>query len=232
VVKREQAARILATSELFQSVPQATLLALLDRATFRALPQAAPLFLQNEEESSLYVVLAGEVRIVASSQEGHALFHRLIGVGEVFGEIALLDGGPRTAGAIAHQDAELLCIDRRSFLAFMEANPGVAIRLAATLAARIRSTSGLLEDAIFLSARDRVAKKLLELARQRGRDGSSQCMLEDLTHETLAAMTGLHRVSVTNQLKELERGGLLRLARRTVHIVRLAELEALCASDT
>jgi CRP/FNR family transcriptional regulator, cyclic AMP receptor protein len=230
-VKREHAARVLAASELFQSVPESRLFSLMDHASFRALAQAAPLFLQNEEESSLYVVLSGEVRIVASSQEGHALFHRLIGVGEVFGEIALLDGGPRTAGAIANQDSELLCIDRRSFHAFLEQNASVAIRLATMLARRIRSTSALLEDAIFLSARDRVAKKLLELARQRSRENADDCMIEDLTHETLAAMTGLHRVSVTNQLKELERGGLLRLARRTVHILRIAELEALCTPE-
>jgi len=230
-VKREHAVRVLAASELFQTVSEPRLLSLLEHCSSRTLAQSAPLFLQNEKESSLYMVLSGEVRIVASSPEGHALFHRLIGVGEVFGEIALLDGGPRTAGAIANQDAELLCIERRTFLAFLEQNPSAAIRLAAMLARRIRSTSALLEDAIFLSARDRVAKKLLELARQRCPAGVRECMIEDLTHETLAAMTGLHRVSVTNQLKELERSGLLRLARRTVHIVRLPELEALCSAD-
>ena len=82
----------------------------------------------------------------------------LIGPGQIFGEIALLDGGQRTADAVAARDSELLIIDRRDFIPLVQREPEVAIKLIEILCARLRNTSEQVEDVIFLDLPARLAK--------------------------------------------------------------------------
>jgi len=229
VIDRSAALKVLVNSPLFKEVSEIGLRALLGRGTLRAHRRGSPLFLQDQVDSLLYIVIEGEVLIVSSSAEGETLHHRLIVVSESIGEIAMLGGGPRTAAAIAYSDCAVFEIDRSRFIEFMEANAKVAIRLAQLLARRIRATSDTLESSIFLSAGQRVGRKLQELAETRGRRTDQGWVIDDLTHETLARMVGVHRVSVSNHMKAFEHMGLLKIDRGRVLILALDRLRSLSA---
>lgn len=227
MVDRGVALKILQASPLFGAASEEARRGFLAGGTLRTLPSGSPLFLQASHDSNLYVVLEGELRIVGSSAEGETLFHRTIGVGSVTGEIAVLDGGPRTAAAIAARDCCVLVVQRQRFLEFLEANPKVAIQLLKTFAQRIRSTSCSFESSVFLSASQRVGQKLVELARACGRGPSGAWVIQNLTHQMLGQMLGLHRVSVSTQLKTFERAGVLKIERGGVRILDLDGLDDL-----
>jgi CRP/FNR family transcriptional regulator, cyclic AMP receptor protein len=221
---------VLARSVVFRSVPLADLRALVGRGAFRAVKAGAHVFLQGQSDASFCVVLTGRVRIVAASPDGRLLFHRLISSGGVFGELAVLDGGERTAGAVAQRDSEILSIEREVFLRFLEDHSRVAIQLAMLMAQRIRSTSDHLQDSVFLDAPQRIAKKLIELARERGKQATPGVwQLEGVTHEELGNTVGVHRVSVSNHLRPLEELGLIRRERSRIVILDLEGLVELCS---
>jgi CRP/FNR family transcriptional regulator, cyclic AMP receptor protein len=222
---------VLARSAVFRSVPLPELRVLLERATVRSVKAGAHVFLQGQSDARFYVVLAGRVRIVAASRDGRLLFHRLISGGGVFGELAVLDGGSRTAGAVAQRDSEVLSIERDVFLHFLEGHSHVAIQLAMLMAQRIRLTSDHLQDSVFLDAPQRIAKKLIELARERGKPAADGVWhLEGVTHEELGHTVGVHRVSVSNHLRPLEQLGLIRRERSQIAILDLEGLVELCSA--
>jgi CRP/FNR family cyclic AMP-dependent transcriptional regulator len=131
--------------------------------TRRSVRRGATIFAKGDPGTALMAVLWGSVKISASSSSGHEAVLNIINPGQVFGEIALLDGQPRTADAVAMADCELMVIDRRDFIPFLRREPDVAIKLIETLCARIRRTSAHVEDVMYLSLRERLAKTLLEL---------------------------------------------------------------------
>jgi CRP/FNR family transcriptional regulator, cyclic AMP receptor protein len=215
-------------SDLFASVPSTELESLVLRAKLQSLDPPASVFEQGTKPDSAYMVLEGEVRIVSTSLEGNLIAYRRVGPGEIFGEVGVLDQMPRTSGATAVQRCLLLVIPAARFLALLESHGVAALHLARTLARRIRTTTEMLEDAVFLSARRRVAKKLLELARTTGRNlPEGGLALENVTHETLASMVALHRVTVTTQIAHLERAGLLQSQRGRIVLLDLPALGSL-----
>ena len=126
------------------------------------------IFRKGDAGLGLFAVLSGLVRISLPSENGRELVLRLIGPNEVFGEIALLDGGQRTADASAAANCHLLFLDRRDFLAALADEPGFGIKLLAFLCRRLRQTSEQVEDLTFADPSIRLAKALLQLAERQG----------------------------------------------------------------
>ena len=132
--------RILGGSRWFADVPADAL----DTLALVKERQAAPdeaIFLQTDEGSALFAILAGQVRIVIRGADGREQVLRVLGPGEMFGEIAALDGRPRSADAIAVTRCRLLLLERRSLLALIASQPAVAIGLITVLCERLRDTS-------------------------------------------------------------------------------------------
>jgi CRP-like cAMP-binding protein len=160
------------------------------------------------------------VRISVPSEKGHDAIFNVIPPGEVFGEIALLDGGARTADAVAIEDVELLIIDRRDFVPLVRENPDVAMKLIEMLCARLRRTSAQVEDIIFLGLPRRLAKALLQLNSDfRSLDGEIQ-----VTQRDLGQMIGVSRESVNKLLRDWQHRGWLRLRRGSLKILVLSAL--------
>src|SRR5262249_62190316 len=109
-------------------------------------------------------VMSGSVRISVAADNGHEVVLNIIKPGQVFGEIALLDGRARTADAVAITDCELMVIDRRDFIPFLHHEPDVTLKLIEILCARLRRTTAQLEDLMNLSLPARLAKGLLKLS--------------------------------------------------------------------
>jgi CRP-like cAMP-binding protein len=114
-------------------------------AKLSTLKRGATLFSKGDPGNSLVAVISGTVKISTSSAEGRSAILNLIGSGEVFGEVALLDGLERTADATANSDCEIFVIDRREFIPFLRSQPALAMKFIELLCARVRWTSEQVE---------------------------------------------------------------------------------------
>jgi CRP/FNR family transcriptional regulator, cyclic AMP receptor protein len=135
--------------------------------------------------------------------------------GEVFGEVALLDGGPRSATCTAVEPCELLMIERAQFLELLETSPAITIKLLDVLAGRLRRLSQRSEDAAFLDVPSRLARSLLDLASRFGERGRAPsrdiCITLKLSQQELGDLVGATRESVNKHLSDWTRQGFLRL---------------------
>lgn len=182
-------------------------------------------FAQGDPGTSLYVVEEGSVRISRTSPEGKEFVLAVLGPGEFFGELALLDGEPRSADAVAQEGCQLLLLPREDFIHFIESRPRVALSLLAVVSRRLRHADQLVEDALFLDVPARLAKLLLELAETQGRPVEAGPVIASrLTQSELAARVGATRESVNKWLGFYERQGLIRSDRGLITIVRPEEL--------
>jgi CRP-like cAMP-binding protein len=194
---------------------------LLARAPVRHLQAGEVVFRKDDPGDGLYGVLAGRVVVVVESAEGKELILNMFGGGEFFGEIALLDGGGRTATAVAREASELLFIARRTFLAFLRERHDVAVRIIAILCERLRRTTDLVEDSAFLSVSTRLAKQLAALARPGHTIRLSQ--------EELAHTLGVSREIVSRQLAAWREAGVIELGRGRVVVRDAAALDRIVA---
>jgi CRP-like cAMP-binding protein len=169
------------------------------------------------------------VKISAPSLDGREAVFNLLHEGEIFGEIALLDGRSRTADAIAMTDCELMVIDRRDFLAFVHGDAQVALKLIELLCARLRFASEHLEELVFLSLPARLARTLLRLAESNSSAATGRRLA--ITQREISQIVGMTRESINKllrtwekrQLVKLERGGIVVLAPDALAVVATAD---------
>lgn len=164
------------------------------RRIFRA---GEVIFHRDDPGQVLYVIKEGKVKICLISPDGQEISLVVFGKGECFGELALLDGLPRSADAIAMEKVECYTLQRSDFHNAIMKTPMIAIQVLEVLSKRLRSTDQQVEDLIFLDVYGRVAKKLLELADSHGTSVDNGTRIEvRLTQQELASMVGASRESV------------------------------------
>ncbi len=202
---------------------------LLAPARVERLDEGRVLFRKGDPGDRLYVVLAGRIAIGTVSEEGKEVVFNVLGRGEVFGEIALLDGKARTADATAMAECHLLVLERKDFMPFLQGNPEVAARLIAVLCERVRSVSESYEDALFMDLPARLAKRLLRLAESHGEpvDGAAIRIEFPLSQQELAKMAGVSRESVNKLLRAWQTQGLIAHDHSHVTILDEARLKRL-----
>jgi CRP/FNR family cyclic AMP-dependent transcriptional regulator len=195
---------------------------LLERLSSHAIRQAVrrgtAIFTREDPGTSLFAVCSGTVKISAPSPAGRGAIFNLISDGAIFGEIALLDGLPRTADATAVTDCELMVIERRDFVPLLREQPEIAIRLIEMLCGRLRQTTEQVEDVMFLDLPGRLAKTLLRLAKNS--KPTSRGSRVALTQSDIGEIIGMSRESTNKQLRAwqdrkwllLERGGIVIVA--------------------
>ncbi len=198
----------------------------------RTVSRGTSIFSKGDPGTSLIAVCSGIVKISAPSVAGRGAVFNLITTGGLFGEIALLDGLPRTADASAITDCELLVIERRDFIPLVHEQPELGLKLIEVLCARLRHTTEQLQDVMFLELPGRLAKALLALVPPSGAAGHKHRI--SLTQRHLSEMIGMSRESTNKQLREwerqkwiqLERGGIVILAPgKLAEVVETVEAE-------
>ncbi len=204
-IDRRMRTRLLAHSAMFPALPGEALDALAAAMTEQALAPGTTIFRQDDAGTTLFAVLAGQVRIVTVADDGRERVLRQVGPGEMFGEIAALDGRGRSADAIAATRCRLLLLERRRLLTLIAQHPGLATSLLAVLCERLRATSAQVEGLWFQSLSQRLAATLLELRRRRL--GSAI----DITQSELAQLTGVTRESVNKKLRAWQAAELVTL---------------------
>lgn len=178
------------------------------------------LFRKGDEPHSLLMVLSGIVRISAPSADGREITLNLIRTGEILGEIALFDGHPRTADASAMTDCELLTIDRRDFIPFVQERPSVALKLIELLCARLRRTSEQVEDVAFRYIDGRLARILMRLYR----DAAGEQEVVKITQRELGNLVGMSRESINKQLRAWQRAGVIEVLKGGVRVIDAVSL--------
>lgn len=215
------ARRLLRQNYLFSGLPDPLLDRLAVLAQWRAFPRGGTIFSQGDEGDALYGVVSGRVRISTASPEGREVFLNIMEPGDTFGEIAVIDGLPRTAGAVALDAARLISIGRGEFLAVVEREPRLAMHLLRLFCQRVRWTSDLVEESSFLFGPARLAKRLLVLAALHG-DAGPDGMELAISQSELAQFLNMSRQLVNQQLQEWRGKGWVALGRSRI-IVRDAE---------
>lgn len=223
---------VLGRNDLLKGLAPADLDSLARVATTRTFRPGQSIFLQGDPGEAMMVVVSGRVRISRTSADGREVVIAVFGPGEVLGEIAMIDGGERTADASALEATELLVLHRRDFHAFLLEHPLVAIELLILFCSRLRQTDDRLEDLNFLPLKTRLAKRLVDLAEQFGKESEEGVQIAiPLSQQFLASMIGTSREAVNKQLRTWEDAGIIDLRKRTVTIVDLDQLENLITED-
>jgi CRP-like cAMP-binding protein len=182
----------------------------------RKVPRGTAIFAKGDPGTGLLGVLAGSVRISVASADGRDIVLTIIQKGEIFGEIALLDGHPRTADATAVSDCELATIERREFVQFLRNQPEVMLKFVEILCARLRRTSEQVQDVTFLNLPTRLAKALLRMIAD---DSSSQRRKVAITQREISQIIGRSRESTNKQLRVWQKRGWIRLERGGVTVL-------------
>jgi CRP/FNR family transcriptional regulator, cyclic AMP receptor protein len=221
---------VLQRNELFRRLPETALERLAALATRRSYEKGAVIFSQGDKGDALFGVVSGRVRISTSGAGGREVFLNIMEPGDTFGEIAVMDGLPRTAGATALDKATLLIIKRSDFLALLEREPQLAIRLLELLCERLRWTSELVEESAFLSGGPRLAKRLLILASLHGRTVGDGGLELQISQSDLAHFLGVSRQIVNQYLRDWRQREWVELGRSRILIRSPAELRR-CASQ-
>jgi len=217
--------RLLARHFLFAGLDADLLRRLAALSETTTLARGEVLFYQGDEGDALYGIFDGSIRISLTNPDGKEFTINLMESGDVFGEIALLDGLPRTADARAGQDSRLLRIPRRAFLDLMEQETRLMRHVIDMLCERIRVTTGEMTDVAFLDLRARLAKRLLDLSLSHGVDEGSGIRISlTLTQTDVAQMLGVTREAVNKQIQALVRGGLISMERGTITILARPKL--------
>jgi CRP/FNR family transcriptional regulator, cyclic AMP receptor protein len=195
-----------------------------NHVTRRTVARGTTLFRKGDPGNSLILVISGQVKISVLSPDGREAVLNVIHPGEVLGEIALLDGRPRTADAVTLTDCELMTVDRREFTPFLHDNPDVALKLIEILCDRLRHTSEQVEDVIFLDLPGRLAKTLLYLMMRSG--SATPCSLS-ITQREIGQMIGMSRESANKQLRAWAARGWLRIERGRIVVLKADALSAI-----
>jgi CRP-like cAMP-binding protein len=201
---------------------------LMGSATEQRFAHGRTIFRRGDPGSSLIAVLEGQVRIGVSSENGKEITLGIVGQGELFGEIAVIDGHGRTADATAMGACRLLVLDRRDFLAFLERCPGVAVRLLQLLCARMRKATSVCESVALLDVPMRLARLLLQLVKEHGEPaGPRRRIALKLSQQELGNLVAATRESINKHLRLWEAEGLISMNRGRIVLNDVARLELL-----
>ncbi|HZO70878.1 MAG TPA: Crp/Fnr family transcriptional regulator [Ktedonobacteraceae bacterium] len=193
------------------------------RRTFRS---GEVIFHRDDPGQVLYIIKEGKVKICLISPDGQEISLVVFGKGEYFGELALFDGLPRSADAIALEKVECYTLQRSDFNKAIMKNPKIAIHLLEILSQRLRRTDQQVEDLIFLDVYGRVAKKLLDLADTHGMKVEDGVRIDvRLTQQELASMVGASRESVNKVLGYFTDKQFISTDKHRITLHRMADLK-------
>jgi CRP/FNR family transcriptional regulator, cyclic AMP receptor protein len=207
----ERVRPLLRSHTFFGGLPDTALDALIARGHTRKYAKGETIYRRGEPGDSLMVVLTGRIKIFNVTADAREVVLNFLGVGDINGEIAALDGKERTADAVAMAACEVFVAHARELLPVLTANPAALLEIVQLLCEKLRAASAIIEDNT-LEMRGRTARGLLRLARQHGRTSKSGIRLQlVLSQRELGGYLGLSRENVSRQLGHLKHANMLRI---------------------
>lgn len=193
----------------------------------REYAKGAVIFLEGDPPGDVYGVVSGRAKLVITTRDGHEVAVGYKHEGELFGELAAIDGLPRSAAALALEDVSLIAVPPGEFMAFVERTPALAIPLLRMFAHRLRAANNHQTSTRTRSAVERVAAGLVDLADRNGLSLTGQASVS-LRHDDLAAWAGVNREAVSRALGQLREKQLVATARGRIDLLDLPRLRAVC----
>ena len=184
-------------------------------------PKGSVIVFADDPGDSLYIVRAGRVKVVLLGDDGREVILGVLGVGEHFGELSLIDDQPRSAHVIALEDSVLLVLRREEFRRRVEASPAVAWALLGELSRRLRTADKKIGGLVLLDVPGRIARVLLENAP----DEDSNLVQRRLTHQTIAHMIGASRETVSRTMRDFQDANWISVEKRIIQITDRAALQ-------
>jgi CRP/FNR family transcriptional regulator, cyclic AMP receptor protein len=203
---------------LFEHVDEDALRVVARQLRRRRFRRGEVIFHQGDPGDSLHVVMSGAVKIVLPSAEGEEAIIATLRPGDFFGELALLDGAPRSATAVALEPSENMALPRSTFREILDHDPGLRDALLAGLAHELRRLTGHVEELHFLDLAGRLAMRLSRLAREADPTSREVRLDWPYTQSDLASMIGGTRQSVNKLLSGLVEHGFVIIERDTLII--------------
>ncbi len=214
---RSQVLSRLAAVPMFSDLAPDTLEALADMVQLRRYPKGAFIVGQNEVGTSMFLLVSGRVKVAIASPEGRELVLNYLEAPAHFGEMALVDGQPRSSDVIAVTDVELLSLDGKDLSAAIQLQPRLALSLIATLSRRLRHTIARLEDMAFHDATHRVMRVILNVATA-GLETRGAPVIQGMTHYDIATLAGTSRETASRVISSLARDSVVTTKGRRIFV--------------
>lgn len=214
---------------LLEGLSQQRLDQLAQQCLWQSVPADTPLLLRSEEKSDVYFLVSGQLRVTTYSANGRQITFRDLDEGEHLGEIAAIDGRPRSADVVTLRPSVVASLDRLAFLELLRGEPTVAERVMQNLTSLVRQLSERVIDLSTMGVQNRVHAELLRLAREAGVDGNRARLDPAPTHAELASRVSTNREQVTRELNALQRAGVLEKQGKALVILDVQHLVALLA---
>jgi CRP-like cAMP-binding protein len=211
----------LATVPLFNGLDRVELEKFAEVTREKSYPKGSVILFEDDPGDSLFVVREGRVKVVLIGEDGREVILGVLGVGEYFGELSLIDDRPRSAHVIAMEDSNLLVLRREDFRKRVESSPSVAWSLLTELSRRLRRADDKIGGLVLLDVPGRIARLLLDLAEESG----TNAIEKTLTHQTIAQMIGASRETVSRAMKDFQDAGWITVERRRIALADRAALE-------
>ena len=211
----------LATVPLFNGLDRIELERFAEVTREKSYPKGSVILFEDDPGDSLFVVRDGRVKVVLIGEDGREVILGVLGVGEYFGELSLIDDRPRSAHVIAMEDSNLLVLRREDFRKRVESSPSVAWSLLTELSRRLRRADDKIGGLVLLDVPGRIARLLLDLAEESG----TNAIEKSLTHQTIAQMIGASRETVSRAMKDFQDAGWITVERRRIALADRPALE-------
>lgn len=224
-MRADRISALLGQTQLFGGLSDDMLLKVAERCVDRRYNKGNIIFRRGDLGDRLYVIAEGSIKVYLNSDEGDEMILRTLETPEVLGELALADGGPRSASAEASEESVLVSLDRDTWLELQEQHAELRQAMLEALVGVVRRLTDHTADLVFLDLQGRVAKVLVQLVDERGTETDEGVELDlTLTQSDLASMVGGSRQSVNQSLSAFQRRGYVELRGREIVVKDMAGL--------
>jgi len=211
---------LLATVPIFSALNANVLDELLSRMTKRSYQKNNMILMEDEFGDTFFIIAGGSIKITRVSEDGREVILAMLGEGEFFGEMSLLDGETRSANAIAIEESKVLILKRHDFLLFLERFPKIAISLLTEMAGRIRKSDQQIESLSLSDAEHRIGITLIRMAEELGTIRQGKVEISNLPYQQdIANMAGTSRETVSRMMKILEEKGFIKRSGHNLSIL-------------
>jgi CRP/FNR family transcriptional regulator, cyclic AMP receptor protein len=223
--EREQSAiELLRSVPLFADLEEAELESFSHVAVPRSFPGGTRVFHEGDHSDACYIVREGAFRVTREHSDGRAITLATLGPGDIFGELAMLDGEVRSASVEALDDGELLALPAGDVRSLLARHPDITVKLVAALVRRLRAANERISRQSFQTVPSRVAGVLSQLVAEEAPQGEGGEVTIRMNQADLAQLAGTSRESVSRFLADLERAGVVRSGRGRVTVLAPAKL--------
>jgi CRP/FNR family transcriptional regulator, cyclic AMP receptor protein len=222
--EKQSVVELLRSVPLFSGLEQEELERFSRVAVPRTFPASTRVFHEGDRSDACYIVRSGSFRVTREHPDGRAITLATLGVGDIFGELAMLDGEVRSASVEALADGELLALPASEVRALLARHPDITVKLVAALVRRLRTANERISRQSFQTVPSRVAGVLSQLVAEEARNNDGGEVTIRMNQADLAQLAGTSRESVSRFLADLERAGVVRPGRGRVTVLEPSKL--------